>query len=170
MSVKDVSENKPGLPIRAYMDARRDVTRENKTDISYVIYASYATDRLSQEKLLDLLKLSRHKNDAAALTGMLLYRDGTYLQFLEGRLDDIEKLLQVLRGDPRHKDMRIVRRGSTPERLFPEWTMAYKNLTGLKSSHVPGYSERLQGQYVSKHGDDPAQLLTDLFHEILITA
>ena len=57
---------------------------EKPTSLSYTIYISFAAIRLSQHELLDLLKKARLRNQAQGLTGMLLYRDGTYLQYLEG--------------------------------------------------------------------------------------
>jgi hypothetical protein len=143
---------------------------EATTGLCYVIYASSAVIRLSQNDLLGLLKDVRRRNEACGLTGMLLYRDGTYLQYLEGQRRDIDKLMNRLRKDPRHKDLRIIREGIIRERLFPDWSMAYKNLTGLKSSHVPGYSERLQGLYSQQRCEDPAQLLIDIFQDVLIGA
>jgi hypothetical protein len=143
---------------------------EAATGLRYLIYASSAVIRLSQNDLLDFLKDVRRRNEARGLTGMLLYRDGTYLQYLEGQRSDIDKLMNRLREDPRHKGLRIIREGTIRERLFPDWSMAYKNLTGLKSSHVPGYSERLQGLYSHQRCEDPVQLLIDIFQDVLIGA
>lgn len=156
----------PNLPIKESVGA----PPEKPTSLFYTIYASSAEIRLSQADLLELLKKARLNNVAHGLTGMLLYRDGTYLQYLEGQRADIDSLMKRLREDPRHKAMRILREGTVPERLFPEWSMAYKNLAGLRSSRVPGYSERLQGQYTNERTEGPAQSLIDMFQEILIGA
>jgi hypothetical protein len=141
---------------------------KKETGLSYLIYVSSATIRLSQDGLLELLKHARVKNEARGLTGMLLYRDGTYMQFLEGQRADIDELLNRLRGDPRHKAIRTLREGTVPERLFPDWSMAYKNLAGLRSSQIPGFSERLQAQYINEPGKDPAQSLIDMFQGMLL--
>lgn len=143
---------------------------ENTASLWYVIYASSATIRLSQYELLELLKGARLNNEAHGLTGMLLYRDGTYLQYLEGQPADINSLLERLRQDSRHKAIRILREGALPERLFPDWSMAYKNLAGLRSSRTPGYSERLQAQHKNERTEDAAQRLIDMFQEMLISA
>ena len=140
------------------------------TAIFHVIYLSTATGKFSQNMLLDLLTISRRNNEARGLTGMLLYRRGFFLQFLEGQRGEVIKLLDRLREDPRHTGIRIIRDGVLPERLFPEWSMAYKNLVGLRSSDVPGYSEGLQSAYVNPHDKSPEQLLVDMFTEILVTA
>ena len=142
---------------------------EATTGLYHMIYRSSAVERLPQRQLIELLRLSRIKNEARGLTGMLLYRDGTYLQFLEGQRRDIGELLDRLRRDPRHRDIRILRQGTLPERLFPDWSMAFKNLAGLRSSQVPGYSERLQAHYVNGSRRDPEQLLVEMFREVLIT-
>lgn len=140
---------------------------EKPTSLSYTIYISFAAIRLSQHELLDLLKKARLRNQAQGLTGMLLYRDGTYLQYLEGQRADINSLMKRLREDPRHKAIGVLREGTVPERLFPDWSMAYKNLAGLRSSQVPGYSERLQAQYKNERTEDAAQSLIDMFQGLL---
>lgn len=145
-----------------------DALPEKPASLSYTIYASSAAIRLSQHDLLELLKKARLKNHAHGLTGMLLYRDGIYLQYLEGQRADVDSLLKRLREDPRHNAIRVLREGTIPERLFPDWSMAYKNLVGLRRSQVPGYSERLQGQYKNERTRDPEQSLIDMFQEVLI--
>jgi hypothetical protein len=158
------------------------VTPEGKPNsFCHLIYSSFATVRLSQRDLLELLKVARARNEACGLTGMLLYRDGTYLQYLEGRRSDIEELLERLSRDPRHRDIRILKEGSAAVRLFPEWSMAYKNLAGLRSAHLPGYSEALQagigatrgGRLKESRGEprsNPVELLVDMFHGLLARA
>jgi hypothetical protein len=136
----------------------------------HLIYSSKATVRLSQASLLDLLKHAHLRNEPRGLTGMLLYRDGLYLQFLEGKPDEVAGLLDRLRRDPRHTNIRILHKGNLPERLFPDWSMAYKNLTGLRASLVPGYSECMQGNYENSEQTDASELLVGMFREILIAA
>ena len=137
------------------------------TRLFHTIYASSAVIRLSQDDLVDLLKKARLRNQNHGLTGMLLYSEGTYLQYLEGQRDEVDSLLKRLREDPRHKAIRILREGTVPERLFPDWSMAYRNLAGLRSSHVPGYSERLQGHYQDARTEDPARPLVDLLQALV---
>jgi hypothetical protein len=145
--------------------------------VYHIIYASRANFRLSQRDLLELLKVCRGNNEVFGLTGMLLYRDGTYMQFLEGRSGDIDALLSRLRKDNRHRDIRTLREGTLPHRLFPDWSMAYKNLAGVKGADVPGYSEILHGESPGRHATngiasplDPEHLLVRMFLEMLVMA
>ena len=142
-------------------------SQSEETDLHFLVYVSSAVRRLSQAQLLDLLKLSRTNNEARGLTGMLLYRDGLYLQMMEGSRHEITRLLIKLRHDTRHTDIRILKQGVLEKRLFPEWSMAYKNLAGVRSSHVPGYSEHLQGNFEVGSGKAPADLLTGMFLALL---
>jgi hypothetical protein len=142
----------------------------NREALFHLIYSSQATIRLNQAGLVDLLKNARLRNEPRGLTGMLLYRDGLYLQFLEGKPDEVTGLLDRLRGDCRHKNITILGEGNLPRRLFPDWSMAYKNLAGLRNSLVPGYSECLQGHYENSGETDPTELLVGMFHNILIAA
>jgi hypothetical protein len=138
---------------------------ENQTaPIYHLIYQSSATERLDQNRLMELLKFARRKNEAAGLSGMLLYRNGLYLQYIEGLRSDVYDLLNRLKDDRRHKAIRIIRESTLPDRLFQDWSMAYKNLTGLRGSHVPGYSERLQAQSTMASNGSAEELLVKLFH------
>jgi hypothetical protein len=142
----------------------------NGEPLFHLIYSSQATMRLSQPGLLDLLKHARLRNETRGLTGMLLYRNGMYLQFLEGKPEEVTGLLDRLRGDGRHKNIAMLREGNLRGRLFPDWSMGYKNLAGLRSSQVPGYSECLQGHYENSRDTDPTELLVRMIRDILIAA
>ena len=50
----------------------------------YTVYVSSAVDLFSDEELLKLLDVSRKNNQALDVTGMLLYKGGNFMQFLEG--------------------------------------------------------------------------------------
>jgi hypothetical protein len=48
--------------------------------------------------------------------------------------------------------------------------MAYRNLAGLRSSQMPGYSEALQRPSVDLRGTGPEQLLVEMFQGLLVRA
>ena len=142
---------------------------ESGTRLLYTIYSSSAVIRLSQRELLELLKAARIRNESQGLTGMLLYRDGKYLQYLEGPPESVNDLLRRLRRDDRHDRIKILRAGNVTERLFPDWSMAYKNLAGLRSATVPGYSECLQSREPGTPSGGPADSLIAMFQEPALT-
>ncbi len=67
-----------------------------------IIYSSSATAPLSEQQLDELLQTSRRNNLAADITGMLLSKDGNFMQILEGPKIAVETLVEKIRNDSRH--------------------------------------------------------------------
>ena len=49
-----------------------------------LIYVSTARELMDKDALLGILAKAREKNARLGITGMLLYKDGNFLQLLEG--------------------------------------------------------------------------------------
>lgn len=97
---------------------------------SRVIYASRwaEPDRSPARMLADILSSAGRNNDTAAVTGFLLYREGWFLQALEGDLDAVDLTFDRIRRDRRHHDVRIVADEPAFERAFPDWAMGAGHL------------------------------------------
>ena len=113
-------------------------------ELGYLTYSSSAVQRFSQAELKKLLEISRHNNSLRGVTGMLLYREGQFLQYLEGPRETVNDTFERIKKDDRHYGSQIVAQGPLPGRIFPEWSMGYKSLAGVRSRNTPGYSECLQ--------------------------
>ena len=112
-----------------------------------LIYVSSATHLLSEEELLDLLQLSRRKNEEAEITGMLLYKGGNFLQVIEGSEEAVTRLYQKLLKDPRHSQIMLLSKEPLKERQFPDWSMGFQNLDKLSPEEIPGYSSFLDEEF-----------------------
>ena len=77
------------------------------------------------EHLQGILATSRTNNPHLGLTGALLYNSGYFAQVLEGPLQAVEQIFEVIQQDTRHSDVTIVQSGPVSEREFPEWAMAF---------------------------------------------
>jgi hypothetical protein len=104
-----------------------------------MVYSSTATKEFHDEELAGLLHVCRENNDRLDVTGMLLYRDGRFLQVLEGPRESVHSLMMTIARDPRHDDVRILLEDRIEERSFPDWTMAFESLTKQVSDEMPGY-------------------------------
>ena len=80
-----------------------------------IIYISRATDCVSEESLQDILKASRHNNPSTGVSGMLLYKDGEFMQALEGEQEAVLKLMNRIAGDPRHSDILTLSKSYTTQ-------------------------------------------------------
>lgn len=96
-----------------------------------VVYVSSAVLLMSPTDLLDLLRNSRERNHVAQITGMLLYRDGNFMQVLEGEERVVDALQERIRRDPRHRGMIGLLRQRLAERAFGDWSMGFRNLHEL---------------------------------------
>jgi len=85
---------------------------------------------MSQQDLHDILSVSRPNNTAGSISGMLLYKDGEFMQALEGDKNKLEGLFKAICSDERHKDVIVLSRKEIDERSFPFWSMGFNNLSG----------------------------------------
>jgi hypothetical protein len=107
------------------------------------VYVSTAAHPLTEEELLALLETSRRNNARDDITGLLLYKDGSFMQFLEGPRDAVCELLETIRHDVRHRNMIVLFQQEHPVREFPEWSMAFQCLDGVALPEIPGYGDFL---------------------------
>jgi Sensors of blue-light using FAD len=105
-----------------------------------LVYTSSSVKPFSNEELLDLLTKSRQNNETLRITGMLLYKDGDFMQALEGEQDEVYSLSARIAKDPRHTNFVTLLDGPCSQREFPDWSMGFTNLTDLNPRDVPGYS------------------------------
>ena len=97
-------------------------------EVPFLIYGSIAVEPLSDQQLLSLLDSAREFNQSRGITGLLLYKEGTFLQILEGPIAELEALYARIEKDPRHRSMTMVSGGEGP-RQFPQWSMGFANIT-----------------------------------------
>ncbi|MEL6740161.1 MAG: BLUF domain-containing protein [Planctomycetota bacterium] len=93
--------------------------------IRRVIYVSKAVRPMGDDDLAMLLEHARTNNEKLGITGMLLYRDGDFLQVLEGPKDAVLMLYSKIIRDQRHHSIATLTNADVPERGFGDWTMAF---------------------------------------------
>lgn len=100
-------------------------------------YSSVATSTLEPADLTALLTQSRASNEHTGITGMLLFRNGYFLQVLEGPDAQVRQKMRTIRDDPRHTKVTVLLEEVIQDREFPEWTMGFPSEQELED--VPGY-------------------------------
>ncbi len=95
----------------------------------FLIYVSQATSPMSGATLNALREQSSTFNRLTGLTGCLLYQDGLFMQMLEGQREVLSALMDRIKTDPRHRDVRIVIEGLARHRIFLDWGMVVRDLT-----------------------------------------
>lgn len=104
--------------------------------LSYVSEQSYI---LSEADIEQLLIQCRSKNSALGISGMLIYFDGTFTQFLEGPEAAIDGVFSKIQKDTRHHNVVLLASGFSDKRAFTDWSMAYKKLNPGEAQKILGY-------------------------------
>ena len=104
-------------------------------------YVSTEAVKFSEEALVALLSEARNANADRDITGLLLYREGSFYQVLEGSESAVMATFQEIEGDPRHKEVRILFHGETDAREFADWKMGFLNLDGVDLDTLSGFSD-----------------------------
>jgi hypothetical protein len=107
------------------------------------IYVSSSVKLFTSDELVELLEKSRINNEKLGLTGMLLYKDGDFMQVLEGDEEAVRWLSARIGRDPRHTNVKALLEGPITEREFPDWSMGFHNLDGIEAGEISGYSSFL---------------------------
>lgn len=118
--------------------------------ITYLVYASAAAPNFDKSELGRILASSRRNNNAADLTGMLLFAEGSFMQALEGPAPAVRETFERISRDPRHRSVQILYEGKTDARQFPDWRMGYRLLR--KDNLPPGLVD-LRAEALSKLPD-----------------
>ena len=93
--------------------------------IFHLVYVSKAHDDLSYTDIQAILETSRIHNAAHDITGLLVLRDGYFMQVLEGDESHIRRLLTKIKADDRNSDVKVLLEATNEERLFEDWSMAF---------------------------------------------
>lgn len=133
-----------------------------------LVYVSSATHLMSKPELIEILEVARRNNTRLGVTGMLLYRDGNFIQLLEGDQDAVKNLYATIEQDSRHFGSMVLLEEDTDERLFSEWSMGFRDLSDPALQDLPGFSPFMNRPLtIASFQNDPAEamLLLELFRE-----
>ncbi len=134
-----------------------------------LVYVSLATQDMSDDQLKAMLKKARDNNEKLSITGMLLYRDGFFMQALEGDEEKIETLFNTIAKDIRHRDVLLVYKKPITERSFEKWTMGFNKVDSKTLECLDGFCDFMQRPTPEffKHRASEAEALLDEFkHQI----
>lgn len=93
--------------------------------IRQLLYRSGQLYEFTAADMIRLLHQSRAHNAGCDVGGVLLLRDGLFMQLLEGPVTAVEALYSRIVQDPRHCGVQLVTRRERATRLLPDWRMAW---------------------------------------------
>jgi hypothetical protein len=101
-------------------------------EILQLVYLSHATEAFNYDSDIDaILDHANRFNKEQAITGMLLFRGGVFLQLLEGPKEAVQNLYGKIATDNRHTSLKLLVKQNTTERLFENWSMAFTSIDDI---------------------------------------
>jgi hypothetical protein len=91
--------------------------------LSAIVYRSRAVQPLSGTELHWLTQIAQSRNRAECITGVIVYDDECFYQWLEGPRDALARVMASIRNDKRHTDIEILDEHSAMFRHFGGWAM-----------------------------------------------
>lgn len=92
---------------------------------------------------MTLLEKSRGRNEARGITGALFYRDGNFLQVIEGEESQVAALYDEIQKDPRHHKVSTFFREPIAQRDFADWSMAFYEIDHTADQWPAGFNDVL---------------------------
>lgn len=114
-----------------------------------LVYVSSASRAMSDDELLEILRLARANNASVGITGMLLHKGGNFMQVLEGPADVVHRLRDKITRDPRHRGMLTLIDKPIAERSFTEWSMGFQNVDRLPAASLEGVTRFLADPFTA---------------------
>lgn len=109
-----------------------------------IVYASVATKPLPEEALRELVTGARAENTRQGVTGLLLYKNGSFLQVLEGEEGKTIRLFEKIRSDKRHEGIVMLSRREVEQRGFPDWAMGFVLIPERRQETLAGFLDFLR--------------------------
>ncbi len=107
----------------AWSTALKNDTVPLNSLLSNLVYRSRAVHPLSAPELHELALAAQSRNRNEAITGLVLYDDDRFFQWLEGPTDSLERIMRSIYNDPRHTDIEVLHNQPIAERVFGDWNM-----------------------------------------------
>ena len=94
-----------------------------------LVYASKFKPGIDPSELAKIHLLAGRNNKKNDITGVLIFGNDYFLQYIEGTSEALNTLYSKVINDPRHEDVRLLDYSAIPERLFEKWAMKLFMLT-----------------------------------------
>lgn len=115
-----------------------------------VIYCSRSTISLENSlNLAELLGASARNNRRDEITGLLAYAEGMFIQAIEGTPPAVDRLMDRLRADTRHRDLTVLGEDFGSQRAFAVWAMETPKMRPERTALLRKSVERCGGSYGS---------------------
>lgn len=109
-----------------------------------LVYISAAAVPFDEASLDALLDVSRRNNEAADITGLLVFHEGSFLQVLEGEPEAVMPLFDKIGADRRHAKVTKLLARTIERREFGDWRMGFVRNDPRHRKDPPGFARFME--------------------------
>lgn len=118
-------------------------TESGGAALEALLYVSSAVGQPTVDELTYLLKRARARNGHFGVTGLLLYNDLNFMQYIEGPSEPLARIYSIICDDPLHQNVTELWREAVSARMFPGWQMAFRSAAEPVEPPAPGVEDLL---------------------------
>jgi len=111
------------------------ITAAEPSSLYSLVYTSTASEPLAKSDLEHILDGARKRNIDEQVTGLLLFTDGNFMQYLEGPQSSVLKLFDIIKKSSLHEQVVQVSQLPITKREYGDWSMAF--LADVDSHSLP---------------------------------
>lgn len=109
----------------AGLELLRNFRNGSTKNIHQLVYVSRSRSDVHMAELVDILTRAQYKNMRLDVSGLLVFRDGRFMQLLEGAEKTVKDLFATIQQDPRHTDVEVIWENDSAARCMPSWVMGF---------------------------------------------
>lgn len=91
--------------------------------LTHLVYVSARKRNCTDEEIEKILAACKTNNGPLDITGVLLYSDTRFIQYVEGKSTALTSLYDKIKKDTRHEKVVMISYNPIAERIFPSWQM-----------------------------------------------
>ncbi len=129
------------------MSATSSPAATGDAPLEHLVYVSSAVHPCDASALEAILDSAVRHNQENGVTGMLLYKDGNFLQVLEGLPPAVTETFGRVAADPRHRDVTVIQREPVARREFGDWHMGFRLLADRDAPANPAFAPLVFGGF-----------------------
>ena len=104
--------------------------------LSHLAYVSVRKRNCTDEEIEKILAACKTNNAPLDITGVLLYSETKFIQYVEGEASALTKLYDKIKQDTRHEKAVMISYSPIQERIFPSWQMGSRKIAGADISFL----------------------------------
>jgi hypothetical protein len=116
------------------------VSGTSDDELIHLAYVSTQTRDMKAADLIGLLTEVRGLNESRNISGLLLHKNQSFFQVIEGSRSRVQETFDNIMRDQRHEGVEILFDEPLEAREFSNWQMGFLDLDGIDVSMLRGYS------------------------------